>query len=89
MPGKRDEPIAHLTRRNDTLRESGCLAYEVGMHDEHPNTVFVIELWASADAHRASHAQPQVQESIAAARPLLSGEFVGFQFEVAGSPLRD
>lgn len=89
VPGKRDELITHLTRRNDTLSDLGCLAYEVGIHDEQPDTVFVIELWTSADAHRASLAQPEVQESIAAARPLLSGEFGGFQFEVAGSPLRD
>jgi hypothetical protein len=30
-----------------------------------------------------------VQESIVAARPLLSGEFGGFRFDVVGSPLRD
>ncbi|MCC6497927.1 MAG: antibiotic biosynthesis monooxygenase, partial [Propionibacteriaceae bacterium] len=32
---------------------------------------------------------PEVQAAIAAARPLLSGEFGGFRFEVVGSPLRD
>lgn len=89
VPGRRDELIAHLTRRSDKLGELGCLAYEVGVHDEQPNTVFVVELWTSADAHRASLAQPEVQESIATARPMLSGEFGGFQFDVVGSPLRD
>jgi len=66
----------------------GCLAYEVGVNDEQPDTVFVVELWESAEAHQASLALPEVQESIAAARPLLSGEFGGFQFDVVGSPLR-
>lgn len=88
-PGKRDALVAHLTRRIDMLSELGCLAYEVGISDEHPDTVFVIELWTSANAHRASLAHTEVQESIAAAQPLLSGEFGGFQFEIVGSPLRD
>jgi quinol monooxygenase YgiN len=88
-PGKRDALVAHLTQRSDVLAEIGCLAYEVGTNDAEPDTVFVIELWQSAEAHRASLQLPEVQASIAAARPLLSGEFGGFQFDVVGSPLRD
>lgn len=87
--GQREALVAHLTQRTDVLQELGCLAYEVGVNDELPNTVFVIEFWTSAEAHRASLQRPEVQESIAAARPLLSGEFSGFRFEVLGSPLRD
>ena len=89
VPGKRDELVAHLTRRNDALGQIGCLAYEVGVHDGDPDTVFVIELWESAEAHQASLALPEVQASIAEARPLLSGVFGGFRFDVVGSPLRD
>ena len=89
VPGKRDELVGHLSRRNDALREVGCLAYEVGVNDDEPDTVFVVELWESAEAHRASLALPEVQAAIAAARPLLSGEFGGFRFDVVGSPLRD
>ena len=88
-PGQRDTLVAHLTRRSEVLQELGCLAYEVGINDEHPDTVFVLELWTSADAHQASLRRPEVQDSIAEARPLLSGEFGGFQFDVVGSPLRD
>lgn len=87
--GRRDELVAHLTRRSDVLRELGCLAYEVGVDDDHPDTVFVVELWQSEEAHAASLARPEVQTSIAEARPLLSGEFGGFRFRVVGSPLRD
>ena len=89
LPGKRDELVVLLTRRSDALEAVGCLAYEVGVNDEEPDVVFVVELWTSADAHKASLALPEVRESIEAARPLLSGEFGGFQFDVVGSPLRD
>ena len=89
VSGNRDELVAHLTMRNSSLESAGCLAYEVGVNDDEPDTVFVVELWESAEAHRASLALPEVQAAIAAARPLLSGSFGGFRFEVAGSPLRD
>jgi len=88
LPDKRDKLVAHLTARSDLLATLGCQLYEVGVNDEQPNTVFVMELWESADAHRASLQRPEVQESIARARPWLSGEFGGFQFAVKGSPLR-
>jgi len=89
VAGRRDELVAHLTRRNDALREIGCLAYEVGVSDDEPDKVFVVELWQSQEAHRASLSLPEVQAAIAAARPLLTGEFGGFRFTVSGSPLRD
>ncbi|POH67242.1 antibiotic biosynthesis monooxygenase [Cryobacterium zongtaii] len=89
VPGKRDELVAHLVRRNDSLAAAGCLSYEVGVNDDEPNTVFVVELWENAAAHRASLALPEVQASIGAARPLLAGTFGGFRFDVVGSPLRD
>jgi quinol monooxygenase YgiN len=88
VSGKRDELVAHLVRRNEALAGVGCLRYEVGVNDDEPDTVFVVELWESAEAHRASLALPEVQASIAEARPLLSGEFGGFRFDVVGSPLR-
>lgn len=89
VPGRRDALVAHLVSRSESLTPAGCLLYEVGVNDEQPDTVFVVELWTSAEAHRASLDLPEVQASIAAARPLLSGEFGGFRFDVVGSPLRD
>lgn len=85
----RDELVALLTRRSDELAEVGCLAYEVGIDAEQPDTVFVAELWESEQAHRDSLDLPSVQEAIAQARPMLSGQMGGFRFEVIGSPLRD
>ncbi|GAA1745550.1 putative quinol monooxygenase [Aeromicrobium alkaliterrae] len=89
LPGRRDELVRHLTARNTTLLEVGCLLYEVGVSPGSPDTVFVMELWESESAHQGSLQLPEVQASIAAARPLLSGEFGGFRFDVVGSPLHD
>lgn len=88
-PGKQEELVAILTRSNPELESAGCLAYEVGLSEDAPGTVFVSELWESADAHQASLQLPSVRAAIAEAMPLLTGEMGGFQFTVAGSPLRD
>lgn len=87
-PGKRDELVALLTRPSEELAAVGCLMYEVGVSSDQPNTVFVAELWESAEAHRASLALPSVRAAIAEARPLLSGEMGGMRFDVVGSPVR-
>ena len=89
VQGRRAELVAYLTQRSNILSEIGCLTYEVGVNEDEPDTVFVVESWTSAEAHTASLALPEVQAAIAAARPLLSGVFGGFRFDVLGSPLRD
>ncbi len=89
VPGRRDELASLLIAVNPALREAGCLQYDVGVSDDHPDTVFVVETWTSSEAHRASLELPAVQSAIASARPLLSGEFGGFRFDVVGSPLAD
>lgn len=87
LPGKRDEVVAILTRPNKELRNAGCLLYEVGTNDDEPNTVFVAELWESADAHQESLQLASVRAAIGEAMPLLSGEMGGYRFQVIGSPL--
>jgi quinol monooxygenase YgiN len=87
LPGKRDELVTLLTRRSDEMAAIGCLQYDVGVSDDAPDTVFVIERWTSADAHRASLELASVRASIAEAMPLLSGEMGGTTFEIVGSPL--
>ena len=86
--GRRDEVVAILTRLNPQLGDAGCLLYEVGFNDDEPDTVFVAELWTSAEAHRASLQLDSVRALISEAMPLLSGQMGGSQFTVAGSPLR-
>lgn len=88
LPGQRDQLVEILIRRNAELQSAGCLLYEVGVNDEQPDTVFVVELWSSAAEHRASLQLASVQDAIAAARPLMSGDMSGFRFDVLGSPLR-
>jgi quinol monooxygenase YgiN len=88
-PGYRDAVVALLTRPNHDMAESaGCLLYEVGVNDDQPDTVFVIELWTSAEAHQASLHLASVKAAIAEAMPMLSGETSGTRFSVVGSPLR-
>ncbi len=89
VSGMRDQVVAILTRLNQQLGEAGCLLYEVGVSDDQPDTVFVMELWDSANAHQASLRLASVQAAIAEAKPLLSGQMSGTQFIVNGSPLRD
>lgn len=89
QPGQQEAVVAILTRANPQLAEAGCLLYEVGTSEETPDTVFVTELWTSAEAHQESLQLPSVREAIAEAMPLLSGEMSGFQYDVVGSPLRD
>lgn len=89
VPGGRDRLVELLTRRSAELEQAGCLLYEVGVDDAHPDTVFVAELWTSAAAHRASLELDSVRAAIEEARPLLSGSMDGFSFDVVGSPLRD
>ena len=87
--GKRDLLVEILTRRSADLKRAGCLLYEVGVNDNQPDTVFVAELWESAEAHQQSLQLASVQDAIHEARPLLSGDMGGYRFEVIGSPLRD
>lgn len=88
LPGKRDDVVAILTRSNLVLADAGCLLYEVGVNDDEPETVFVAELWESAEAHAASLQLDSVRAAIAEAMPLLSGQMGGSRFHVTGSPLR-
>ncbi len=87
VPGRRDELVAHLTAVSADLAGLGCLRYDVGVASDETDKVFVVELWTSAEAHQASLQQPEVQASIAGARPLMNGDFGGFRFDVLGSPL--
>lgn len=88
QPGQQEAVVAILTRPNPALAEAGCLLYEVGTSQDEPDTVFVMELWISANAHQQSLQLTSVRQAIAEAMPLLSGEMSGFQYNVDGSPLR-
>lgn len=60
----------------------------MGVSDDHPGTVFVVELWESPEAHQASLRLGSVRAAITEAMPLLTGEMSRSRFTVVGSPLR-
>jgi quinol monooxygenase YgiN len=88
-PGQRDAVVSILLTPKPELRGAGCLLYEVGINEESPDTVFVCELWESAEAHQGSLQLDSVRAAIAEAMPLLSGKMGGTRFTVLGSPIRD
>ncbi|GAA3071399.1 MULTISPECIES: putative quinol monooxygenase [Actinomycetes] len=89
QPGRRDDVVAILTRHSPQLAASGCRSYEVGVDDAQPDTVFVAEIWDSAEAHEQSLHLESTREAIAEAMPLLTGEMTQQHFTSVGSPLRD
>lgn len=88
-PGERDNVIDILTRSNPSLKEIGCLVYEVGGRHDDPDTIYVTEIWESEEAHSKSLDLQSVKDAIAESMPLLTGDFGGYDFMVAGSPIRD
>jgi len=88
-PGMRDAVIDILIRKNPAMGNIGCLSYEVGGRDDDPDTVYVAEIWESEEAHDASLELDEVKAAISEAMPMLTGDFGGYDFMVAGSPLRD
>jgi quinol monooxygenase YgiN len=83
-PGRRDEVIALLLRDQSALADLGCHSYLVGRNDEHPDLVYVTELWESEQAHDASLLLESTKAAIAEAMPMLTGEFDANGFTVAG-----
>lgn len=88
-PGHRDDLVAILTRRSSELTDGGCLHYDVGVAEDDPDGVHVIELWVTREAHRASLSLPGVRAAIDEAMAILDGTPTGNAFDVIGSPLRD
>lgn len=83
-PGQRDAVVALLLRDVDELKAVGCDFYVVSVSDDKPDTIFVTEVWKSAQAHKASLQLPSVKAAIAEAMPMLSGEFEQVTYSVVG-----
>ena len=83
-PGKRDEVIALLLRGLDALPAAGCLAYVVSACATDDDRIWVSEVWESAEHHAASLQLPGTRAAIAAAMPLLTGEFTSQESRVVG-----
>lgn len=83
-PGKRDDVVAILLSGARSLRELGCESYVVSRAADDPDTIVVMEVWQSKEHHDASLRLPEAKEAIAAAMPMLTGEFSGRELAVAG-----
>lgn len=77
VPGQRDALAAILIECVSGL--PGCLSYVVAEDPASPDSLWITEVWASPEAHRASLSLPTVQQAIAQGRPMIAG--FGERFE--------
>jgi quinol monooxygenase YgiN len=83
-PGHRDDVAAILLSGVDGLRAAGCQLYVVSVADAEPDLLWVTEVWDSKEAHDASLQLPATKAAIAAAMPMLTGDFTGQETTVVG-----
>ena len=80
--GQGDALADVLLRAAEALDANGdCELYLISRSADDPDAVWVTEVWASPEAHRASLEDQTVRELIAEARPLIVG--LGERFELA------
>ena len=82
--GRRDEVVKVLLSGADGLRAAGCHLYVVGTAADDDVTIWVSEVWESKEHHDASLRLPETRAAIAAAMPLLTGEFTTQETRIAG-----
>jgi quinol monooxygenase YgiN len=75
--GQRDALVAILVE--GTAAMPGCLSYVVANDVADSDAIWVTEVWASRESHRASLSLPAVQQAIAKGRSLIAG--FGERFE--------
>jgi quinol monooxygenase YgiN len=70
-PGKRAELIGYLLAGTGEM--PGNLAYLIAEDAGNADSIWITEVWRSKGDHAASLSLPQVQATIAKARPLIAG----------------
>jgi len=68
--GRRDEMIALL--KESAAGMSGCISYVVAKDAADEDTLWVTEVWDSAESHEASLSLPAVKSAVPRARPMVS-----------------
>ena len=71
QPGQRAALIAILSEGTATM--PGNMGYLIGEDSANPDAIWIVEVWATKDAHAASLQRPAVQEAIRKGRPLIAG----------------
>lgn len=80
VPGGRDDLIAILLAIGAM---PGCLSYIVARDDADPDTLWITEVWESAQAHADSLMLPAVEQAIGRGRPLIAA----FEARVETTPV--
>ena len=83
-PGHRDDVVAILCSGADGLRAAGCDLYVVSVDPADDVTIWVTEVWTSREYHAASLRLPETKAAIAAAMPMLTGDFSVQEMDVVG-----
>ncbi|WP_232494030.1 putative quinol monooxygenase [Novosphingobium kaempferiae] len=81
-PGKRDELVGYLIEGSGKM--PGNIAYRVWKDREDADAVWIVEVWETEAAHKASLSLPQVREAIRKARPIIAGFGVNAKVTPAG-----
>ena len=81
-PGKREELLSILLEQVGTM--PGCRSYIIARDPTSADGIWVTEAWDSKELHQASLQLPQVQATIARARPLIAGFGERFETEPLG-----
>ncbi|HKX88428.1 MAG TPA: putative quinol monooxygenase [Sphingopyxis sp.] len=71
QPGQRAALIAILSEGTDAM--PGNMGYLIGEDSAKPDAIWIVEIWATKDAHTASLQLPAVQAAIRKGRPLIAG----------------
>ena len=83
-PGRRDDVVALLLGGQDGMRAAGCEFYAVGTSEADADLIWVQEVWLSKAHHDASLELPETKAAIAAAMPMLAGEFTSQEIDIVG-----
>ena len=81
-PGKREELLTIMLEGSAAM--PGCLSYVIARDPASEDGIWITEVWDSKESHAASLQLPQVQATIAKARPLIAGFGERFETEPLG-----
>ena len=85
VQGRGDELAGHLLDAAAALNDvENCRLYLVNRDPADPDAVWVIEVWDSTEAHRASLELDVVQQLIARARPIIASMGERFELDPVG-----
>lgn len=71
VSGERDALVEILLEGTGDM--PGCLSYVIATDPSDEDTIWITEVWDSAESHQASLSLPAVRDAIARGRPLIAG----------------